>query len=138
MLDISRIVAGEIRLNVQSVAFPETVRNASGAVTPDADAKGRPARGDAGPTSGARLRRPERLQQSLWNLLSNAVKFTRGGGKVQVSLQRVDSHVEVSVTDTGIGIAPEFLPHVFEGTSMQIRRAFFSRISGCRMSTGSS
>jgi CheY-like chemotaxis protein len=50
----------------------------------------------------------------LWNLLSNAVKFTRRGGKVQVRLARVNSHVEVSVADTGIGIAPEFLPHVFE------------------------
>jgi CheY-like chemotaxis protein len=54
------------------------------------------------------------LQQVLWNLLSNAVKFTARGGKVQVRLGRVNSHVEVSVADTGIGIAPEFLPHVFE------------------------
>src|SRR4029077_18938687 len=50
----------------------------------------------------------------LWNLLSNAVKFTGRGGKVQVRLERVNSHVEVVVSDTGIGIAPEFLPHVFE------------------------
>jgi CheY-like chemotaxis protein len=57
---------------------------------------------------------PERLQQILWNLLSNAVKFTARGGRVQVRLERVNSHVEVSVSDTGIGITPEFLPHVFE------------------------
>ena len=57
---------------------------------------------------------PERLQQVLWNLLSNAVKFTNRGGKVQVRLERVNSHVEVAVSDTGIGISPEFLPHVFE------------------------
>ena len=64
----------------------------------------------AAPISGD----PERLQQVLWNLLSNAVKFTNRGGRVQVRLERVDSHVEVVVSDTGIGIAPEFLPHVFE------------------------
>ena len=65
---------------------------------------------NAGPISGD----PERLQQVLWNLLSNAVKFTNRGGRVQVRLERVDSHVEVVVSDTGVGIAPEFLPHVFE------------------------
>jgi signal transduction histidine kinase len=54
------------------------------------------------------------LQQVLWNLLSNAVKFTNRGGKVQVRLERVNSYLEVAVSDTGIGIAPEFLPHVFE------------------------
>ena len=65
---------------------------------------------EAAPVSGD----PERLQQMLWNLLSNAVKFTNRGGRVQVRLERVNSHVEVVVSDTGIGIAPEFLPHVFE------------------------
>jgi CheY-like chemotaxis protein len=64
----------------------------------------------AAPISGD----PERLQQVMWNLLSNAVKFTNRGGQVQVRLERVDSHVEVAVSDTGIGISPEFLPHVFE------------------------
>jgi signal transduction histidine kinase len=54
------------------------------------------------------------MQQILWNLLSNAVKFTSKGGKVQVRLERVNSHVEVAVSDTGIGISKEFLPHVFE------------------------
>ena len=63
-----------------------------------------------GPVSGD----PDRLQQVLWNLLSNAVKFTAAGGRVQVRLERVNSHVEVVVSDTGVGIAPEFLPHVFE------------------------
>jgi CheY-like chemotaxis protein len=55
-----------------------------------------------------------RLQQVLWNLLSNALKFTPSGGRVQVVLERVNSHVEISVEDTGIGIAPEFLPYVFD------------------------
>ena len=64
----------------------------------------------AGPVTGD----PARLQQVVWNLLSNAVKFTPKGGKVQVLLERVNSHVEISVIDTGIGIRPEFLPHVFD------------------------
>ena len=68
----------------------------------------------------------ERLQQVVWNLLSNAVKFTPKGGRVQVRLERVDSHVEIMVADNGQGIKPEFLPHVFDrfrqedgGTSRQ-------------------
>ena len=64
----------------------------------------------AGPVSGD----PARLQQVVWNLLSNAVKFTPKGGRVQVLLERVNSHVEITVTDTGMGIRPEFLPHVFD------------------------
>ena len=114
VLDISRIVSGKIRLNVQPVDFPDIVRSAVDAVTPAADAKGVRIETvldpEAAPVSGD----PERLQQILWNLLSNAVKFTNRGGRVQVRLERVDSHVEVVVSDTGIGISPEFLPHVFE------------------------
>jgi PAS domain S-box-containing protein len=114
VLDISRIVAGKIRLNVQPVEFPDIVRNAVDVIMPAADAKGVRIEAvldpDAGPISGD----PERLQQVMWNLLSNAVKFTDRGGRVQVRLARVDSHVEVVVSDTGIGISPEFLPHVFE------------------------
>jgi signal transduction histidine kinase len=64
----------------------------------------------AGPVSGD----PARLQQIVWNLLTNAVKFTPKGGRVQVLLERVNSHVEISVIDTGVGIRPEFLPHLFE------------------------
>ena len=64
----------------------------------------------AGPLSGD----PSRLQQVIWNLLSNAIKFTPKGGKVQVLLERVSSHIEISVADDGIGMEPEFLPHVFE------------------------
>jgi CheY-like chemotaxis protein/anti-sigma regulatory factor (Ser/Thr protein kinase) len=57
---------------------------------------------------------PDRLQQVVWNLLSNAVKFTPKGGRIQVTVQRINSHVEVVVSDTGRGIAPEFIPHLFE------------------------
>ena len=114
VLDISRIVSGKIRLNVQPVEFPDIVRDAVDAVTPAADAKAMRVETVLDPQAAPVSGDPERLQQILWNLLSNAVKFTGKGGKVQVRLERVNSHVEVSVSDTGIGIAPEFLPHVFE------------------------
>ena len=74
---------------------------------PDPD-RARPAR--PGPSSGD----PARLQQFVWNLLTNAIKFTPKGGRVQVRLERVDSHIEVMVSDTGEGIKPEFLPHLFD------------------------
>jgi CheY-like chemotaxis protein len=64
----------------------------------------------AGPVSGD----PNRLQQVVWNLLSNAVKFTPKGGKIEVLIERVNSHLEITVQDSGLGIKPEFLPHVFE------------------------
>ncbi len=114
VLDISRIVSGKIRLNVQPVEFPDIVRNAVDAMTPAADAKGVRIETVLDPSATPISGDPERLQQVMWNLLSNAVKFTNRGGKVQVRLERVNSHVEVAVSDTGIGIAPEFLPHVFE------------------------
>jgi PAS domain S-box-containing protein len=114
VLDISRIVSGKIRLNVQAVDLPTIVRNAVDAVMPAGDAKGVRIEMIVDPQAAPVSGDPERLQQILWNLLSNAVKFTHRGGKVQVRLERVNSHVEVIVSDTGVGIAPEFLPHVFE------------------------
>jgi signal transduction histidine kinase/ActR/RegA family two-component response regulator len=114
VLDISRIISGKIRLNVQAVDFPQIVQNAVDAVTPAADAKGVRLQTAIDPQATPVSGDSERLQQVFWNLLSNAVKFTGRGGKVQTRLQRVDSHVEVSIVDTGVGIAPDFLPHVFE------------------------
>jgi PAS domain S-box-containing protein len=114
VLDISRIVSGKIRLDVQPVEVPEIVRNAVDAVTPAADAKGVRLESVLDPRASPISGDPERLQQVLWNLLSNAVKFTPRGGRVQIRLSRINSHIELSVADTGIGIPPEFLPHVFE------------------------
>jgi PAS domain S-box-containing protein len=114
VLDISRIVAGKMRLDVQPVDVPEIIRHAIDAVTPAADARGVRLEALLDPLAAPVSGDPGRLQQILWNLLSNAVKFTNRGGKVQVRLERVNSHLEISVSDTGIGIAPEFLPHVFE------------------------
>jgi PAS domain S-box-containing protein len=114
VLDVSRIVAGKIRLDVQPVHLPMIIDNAVATVQPAADAKGVRIQTlvdfGVGPISGD----PDRLQQVLWNLLANAVKFTGRGGRVQVRLERVSSHVEVTVSDTGVGIAREFLPYVFE------------------------
>jgi CheY-like chemotaxis protein len=90
------------------------VRSAVDGVMPAADAKGIRVEMVLDPHATPISGDPERLQQVLWNLLSNAIKFTGRGGKVQVRLARVDSHVEVVVSDTGVGIAPDFLPHVFE------------------------
>jgi PAS domain S-box-containing protein len=114
LLDMSRIIAGKVRLDVQRLSLCDVIEGAIDAVAPGAQAKG--VRLDkvldsvAGPVSGD----PNRLQQVVWNLLSNAVKFTPKGGRVLVVLERVNSHVEISVTDSGKGIKPDFLPFVFE------------------------
>lgn len=114
VLDVSRIIAGKIRLNVQPVELPAVVRDAVESVRPAADAKGLHIDTVLDPRATPVAGDPERLQQIMWNLLSNAVKFTPRGGRVQVGLARVDSQIEISVTDSGIGIPATFLPHVFE------------------------
>ncbi len=114
VLDVSRIASGKIRLNLQSIDLPVVLHDALATVMPAAEAKGVRVQSivdpDIVPVSGD----PDRLQQVMWNLLSNAVKFTPRGGRVQVRLQRVNSHIEVSVSDTGVGIRRDFLPHLFE------------------------
>jgi PAS domain S-box-containing protein len=114
VLDVSRIISGKIRLDVQPVDLPPLVQNAVDTVRPAADAKGVRLVTILDPRAAPVSGDPERLQQILWNVLSNAVKFTERGGRVQLRLERVNSHVEITVTDTGIGIPVEFLPHVFD------------------------
>ena len=114
VLDVSRIITGKLRLDVQPVDLSRVIREAIETVAPAATAKGvrlQPAIDQAGvPVAGD----PQRLQQVVWNLLSNAIKFTPRGGRVQVRLERVNSHIEIVVSDTGEGVPAEFLPHLFE------------------------
>ena len=114
LLDVSLIVTGKLRLDVMPVTPASFIDPAVEAVRPAAEAKGVRLQKVLGTGVVTVMGDPARLQQVVWNLLSNAVKFTPGGGRVQVSLRRVNSQVEIAVTDTGAGIAPEFLPHVFE------------------------
>jgi PAS domain S-box-containing protein len=114
LLDVSRIVAGRLRLDVRPVDLVPVVQAAVDVVRPAAEAKGVRLQVVLDPNAGRVSGDPARLQQVVWNLLSNAVKFTPRDGRVHVVLERVNSHVEVAVSDTGQGIAPEFLPHVFE------------------------
>jgi PAS domain S-box-containing protein len=114
LLEMSRIISGKVRLEIQNVDLAGTISAAIDTIRPAANVKairiettyeslGRPMLGDA-----------SRLQQVFWNLLSNAVKFTPRGGVIRVALRSVQSHVEVSIVDTGEGIAPDFLPFVFD------------------------
>jgi signal transduction histidine kinase/ActR/RegA family two-component response regulator len=114
VLDISRIITGKLRLDVQPVELPLVVHNAVATVQPAADAKSVRLHTIVDPRVGPVSGDPDRLQQVVWNLLSNAVKFTPKGGRVQVTVQRVNSHIEIVVSDTGIGIQADFLPYVFD------------------------
>jgi CheY-like chemotaxis protein/nitrogen-specific signal transduction histidine kinase len=114
LLDVSRIITGKLRIEVRPVDLAPVVEAAVAVVRPAASAKRVQLQTVFEPGTGLIAGDPERLQQVVWNLLSNAVKFTPNGGRVQVRLGRVDSRVEVAVSDTGAGIAREFLPHVFD------------------------
>ncbi|HVT89055.1 MAG TPA: ATP-binding protein, partial [Tepidisphaeraceae bacterium] len=114
LLDMSRIISGKIRLDVQRVDLAGVVNAAIESALPSAQAKGVHLRKVLDPLTGPIAGDPNRLQQIIWNLLSNAVKFTSRDGKVDVLLERVNSHVQITVSDTGQGISPEFLPHVFD------------------------
>jgi PAS domain S-box-containing protein len=114
VLDVSRIVSGKIRLDVQPVEIPLIVDNAVATMQPAADAKLIRLQLLIDPRVGPVAGDPDRLQQVVWNLLSNAVKFTSKGGRVQLRVECVNSHVEIVVSDTGVGIRADFLPHVFD------------------------
>jgi PAS domain S-box-containing protein len=114
VLDVSRIISGKIRLNIQSVDLPAVVSDAIATVMPAADAKQVRVQTILDPRAAPISGDPDRMQQIVWNLVSNAVKFTPKHGTVQVRLERVNSHVEIVVSDTGAGIPPDFLPHIFE------------------------
>ena len=114
ILEVSRIVTGKLRIEMRPVELVAVVEAAREAVQPAAEAKGILVESAYGVEAASVLGDPDRLQQVVWNLLSNAVKFTAPGGRVSLRIARVGASVEVAVGDTGEGIAPEFLPHVFD------------------------
>jgi signal transduction histidine kinase len=114
LLDVSRIVSGKLLLEVREVELGKVVENAINVVRPAAEAKGISLTYDREPGRWFIKGDAARLQQIAWNLLSNAVKFTPEGGSVRIRLERDGSHLKLSVSDTGKGIAAEFLPHVFD------------------------
>jgi PAS domain S-box-containing protein len=113
LLDVSRIELGKMRLNVRPVELVPVVESAFEVIRPAAEAKQIHLQCVLDPV-GEVVGDPDRLRQVMWNLLSNAVKFTPKKGRVQVVLSRINSHVELAVSDTGRGIAPQFLPRVFD------------------------
>jgi PAS domain S-box-containing protein len=114
ILDVSRVITGKLQMNVTAVDLVATVDAALDAVRPAMEAKD--IKIETILDSSLRLVSgdPDRLQQVIWNVLSNAAKFTPTGGKVQIAVGQNNGHVEIEVKDTGPGIDPAFLPHVFE------------------------
>jgi len=119
LLDLSRIMTGKIRLDLQQVSLLAVVEAAVDSARPTADAKDIRLKAILDQVQATINGDAARLQQVVWNLLTNAIKFTPKGGQVQVLLQRVNSHLELSVSDTGIGIPASFLPQVFDRFSQR-------------------
>ena len=114
LLDVSRIVMGKVRLILHPVSVAPVISTVVESIRPTAEAKGVTVHAAVARDGGRIWGDSARLQQVVWNLLSNAVKFTSPGGRVSVQLTQDAHHLQLVVRDTGIGIAPEFLPHVFE------------------------
>ncbi len=114
LLDVSRIVSGKLRLEVRPTDLASVIQAAVEVVRPAADARNIKIQVVLDSETGTIAGDPDRLQQVVWNLLANAVKFTPKGGRVQVVLERVNSHVEIAVSDTGQGFPPSFRPYMFE------------------------
>ncbi|HKE03753.1 MAG TPA: PAS domain S-box protein, partial [Blastocatellia bacterium] len=114
ILDTSRIITGRLKLDAHPIAIEHIFHTAVDVIRPSAEAKGIALSEAVDAPDGAVFGDASRLQQALWNLLSNAVKFTNEGGRVEARLGRVGGQIEITISDTGIGIEPQFLPYVFE------------------------
>ena len=114
LLDISRIITGKLRLDLRVVPVHQVVEGALESVRPTADVRHVQLQSDISPGADAVLCDQARMQQVVWNLLTNAIKFTPDGGIVRVAVRREDAAVAIEVSDSGAGIDPEFLPHVFD------------------------
>jgi CheY-like chemotaxis protein len=114
LLDVSRIVSGKMRLEVEVVEFGPLVEAAVETLRPAAEAKAIQVSQTLAPDTGPIKGDPARLQQTVWNLVSNAIKFTPKGGKVEIRVGRADDVVQIQVFDTGPGIPEKFLPFVFD------------------------
>lgn len=114
ILDISRIIQNQLHLDMQPVYLVPVIQAAIADIQPTADAKSIQLETHLDPTVGQVMGDPERLQQIVWNLLSNAVKFTPNYGQVTLYLQQINQLAQITITDTGQGIHPDFLPYVFD------------------------
>lgn len=114
LLEMSSIISGKVRLDVKRLNLAGVVEAAVESLAPAAEAKEIQLRRIIDPSAGPVSGDPNRLQQIIWNLLSNAVKFTPKGGNIEVIVERLASHLEVTVKDSGLGIKPEFLRYVFD------------------------
>jgi PAS domain S-box-containing protein len=114
LLEVSRIISGKLRIESQPVTLPSIVESVINSLRPAADAKHLQLETAIDPAAGPVLGDPARLQQIVTNLLSNAIKFTPDEGRIQVRLQRKNSHARLEVQDTGVGIAAGEMPHIFE------------------------
>jgi CheY-like chemotaxis protein/anti-sigma regulatory factor (Ser/Thr protein kinase) len=114
LLDVSRIITGKLRIEFLPVQLSAIVREGVDEMRPSAEAKGIVIAADIDATAGPILGDSTRLKQILTNLLSNAIKFTNEGGRIDITLERLDGHARLRVRDNGVGIDPAVLPHIFE------------------------
>ncbi len=135
LLDMSRIISGKVRLDVREIELADVVSAAIETVRPASEAREIRIQAVLDPLAHPICGDANRLEQVFWNLLTNAVKFTPKGGRVQVRLERINSHVEVSIIDTGEGIDPNFLPYVFDRFS-QAQASSTRRYGGLGLGLG--
>jgi signal transduction histidine kinase len=114
MLDVSRIITGQMQLALVPVDLPRVIRSGCEALAGAAAAKNVELQIEVEPLHGDVYADATRMQQIVWNLVSNAIKFTPAGGRVVVRLSGGETHAEITVNDTGVGISPDVLPYVFD------------------------